>query len=458
MYTKMKNRIANLPILMVASYLFFSIFVFLISPMFPFADSGFLAIAYGIVAISCFCGGYLYYVRRVIDRDVQIELGTSKLDALIIIMSLQVIIYYIPQIRLAVSYYGLNLIEFFADIGQNYLNKDDFIDELSQAALGPFYTLVNILSFTQVAIFVIAPFRWNSISIFSKLAYVSAALIVVFFYITIGTMSGIFYVLMLSLCGWLASRQLDSLSSLEKIEVSSKKIAKMLFWTVISVLLFFVFMVYALSSRATRITVELPGFYDKQSLVYRILGQEYGDGFSLALAYVGHGWYGLNNSLDLDFVWTYGLSSSRAIADYYYRFAGIENPTIPLSYPVRQENFTGYPAFAYWHTIFPWLASDVTFPGALILTILFGIAYAKVWLAAIREGCLISATLFGLMSIGAFFMNANSQILDSKTLTLALFALCLMYPFRRSINRWILHDGPSAQPAMARLNNPVQWK
>ncbi len=197
-------------------------------------------------------------------------------------------------------------------------------------------------------------------------------------------------------------------------------------------------MVFNLSSRSERINVNLPLLYDDGSVIYRIFGHRIGDGIGLALAYISHGWYGLGKSFEVDFLWTQGLSFSRVLTSYYYRFAGIVSEPIPLSYPVRQENLTGYPPFSYWSTAFPWLASDFTFAGALILMALFGAFYAKMWVGAVREGCLVSVTLFGLLTIGALFLNANMQITDNKMLMLAFMALCCMYPFRGVINRAIM--------------------
>jgi hypothetical protein len=452
MSVKLRNRILNLPLLLVSSYLLLSLILFVFSPMFPYANYGVLATLYGLAAVGCFAIGYMFCVRHFEGRPARLELGTSKLDALIVAMSALTIIFYVPQIQMAFSHTGaVGILDVFSDIGQNYLRKDALIEELGDEALGPFYTIVNLISFTQVAVFVLPLFRWKDIGITARLAYFAALITQFYFFVTIGTMSGIFYAMMLSFSGWLAGRYLGSLSTPEATRLAVKKISRMLIACVVAGLVFFLFMVFTLSSRSSRITVDLPGFYEQDSIVYRVFGPEIGDGFGLALAYITNGWYGLSNSFNVDFVWTKGLSSSRVFTSYYYRFAGIVSEPIPLSYPVRQENITGYPPFAYWHTVFPWLASDFTFPGALILTALFAMCYAKIWINTIREGCLISATLFGLLSLAAFFMNANLQVLDNKQLTLALVGLCLMYPFRRGINAWLLHQPGSVVHVAGRL-------
>jgi hypothetical protein len=173
-------------------------------------------------------------------------------------------------------------------------------------------------------------------------------------------------------------------------------------------------------------------FYEQDSIVYKLLGERFGNAFCVALFYLYGGWYGLGNSLEMDFEWTQLHSFSRVLDSYLIRFFGESGGA--LSYPVRQEIITGYPAYAYWHSIFPWFASDFTFVGTLLITSIFGAVYGWTWVKSIREGCLVSTSLFCMLSIGALFINANSQILDSKPLTLALAGLLVLMPFRRIIS------------------------
>ncbi|MBV9122201.1 MAG: hypothetical protein JO112_02425, partial [Planctomycetes bacterium] len=53
-------------------------------------------------------------------------------------------------------------------------------------------------------------------------------------------------------------------------------------------------------------------------------------------------------------------------------------------YPARLECTTGYSAESYWHTIYPWLASDLTFPGALVFMGLMAYLLARAWSDSLR--------------------------------------------------------------------------
>lgn len=436
--TRDQVKIVNLPLFFVAMYLVVSIALFIISPMWPDADNRALTVFYGLAAVGSLVGGYFAYARRIAPVDAVIAGGTIRLNLLVIGICVIDILYYGPQIRLALAYYGYGIWDVFTDIGGNYLQKDALIEEIGQESLGTFYTIINLLSFAQVASFVVPVFKWRDLGLPARLAYVAAVLTTAYFFISIGTMSGVFYVFILSLCGFLAARYQGVLTDPVRVRRAVQGLRRIMLYGAGLAVAFFSFMVYNLSSRATRLTLDLPLLYDDNSIIYRVLGHRLGDGLGLALAYISHGWYGLGKSFEVDFFWTRGLSSSRVVTSYYYRFAGILNDPIPLSYPVRQENLTGFPPFVYWSTVFPWLASDFTWAGALVLTAVFGAFFAKCWLGAIREGCFVSVSMFGLLSIAALFMNANPQVLDNKQLTLALFGLCLLYPFRRAINRALL--------------------
>ncbi len=82
--------------------------------------------------------------------------------------------------------------------------------------------------------------------------------------------------------------------------------------------------------------------------------------------YWTQGYQGLSECLDLPFKWCYGLGHSTFLMRYAGVFAANHDYFLQRSYPYRLEAETGYDVSYYWHTIYPWLASDLTFPGALV--------------------------------------------------------------------------------------------
>ncbi|MDR5725835.1 MAG: hypothetical protein RB191_00035 [Terriglobia bacterium] len=357
------------------------------------------------------------------------------MNAIVIAMCVVNICYYLPQVRMAFDYYrSIGIGSPVADLGASYFAKDILMKQIGHAYMGPIFALMNLLSFTQCAAYAVAAFRWRSLFLWTKATVMLSAGITVLFYLAIGTMSGVFHTLVLCTTGWLAAVNRKALATPETLALADSRYGRLFAFAVATGLVFFSFIVLVLSSRAASLLINPLFLYRPDSLVYVVFGKNLGDGIGLASSYISQGWYGLSNTFAIDFHWTGGMSFSRIFADYYHRFFGPENAQPPLSYPLRQQYLTGYPAYRYWFTIFPWLASDFTFPGALLLSGLFGAIYGRMWIITVREGCLVSVSLFALLSIGVLFMNANSQILDDKSLFLALLGLLALYPIRYRIS------------------------
>jgi hypothetical protein len=432
---KHMRPIISLPLFLVNTYIGLSLALFLISPMFPEARNALWAVAYGAAAMLCFSVGYKQAANLALHSTRPTEAARSLLNAAILSMCLANLIAFLPMLWSAMSYYGFaSIFDIAADFGQNYRDKDKFIEELGYNNIGPLYTILNLASFTQVIPYVLFLFCWEKLNIVTIASIIISGLVILFFYISIGTMNGVFYLFIFTGLGWLAKRSHLMYHSGETTQSIKLQIRRILLVMGLLGGLFFVFMVIILSSRLERdINITLPLHYGYDAPIYSLLGRRLGDGFGMALAYISHGWYGLGNSLGMDFAWTEFRSFSRVLNSYVDRFSGIDTNIPPLAYPVRQESLTGYPAFAYWHTIFPWFASDFTFAGTLFIFSGFGAIYGWSWKKTVHEGCVIYASLFSLLTIGALFINANSQILDNKFLTLALIGIILLIPFRKKI-------------------------
>lgn len=144
--------------------------------------------------------------------------------------------------------------------------------------------------------------------------------------------------------------------------------------------------------------------------IFDFFGFDWGFPISMLLSgYMSGGYYGLSLSLQLPFVWTYGLGSS-----YVGAVLGERVLNLPYffeeGYAFRMEEAFGWPALSKWHTIFPWLASDFTFPGALIVMAVIAYIYAVSWIEAKKYANPLSVLMFCLINIMLVFVPANNQI------------------------------------------------
>jgi hypothetical protein len=127
--------------------------------------------------------------------------------------------------------------------------------------------------------------------------------------------------------------------------------------------------------------------------------------------YLTAGYYAVSLSLREPYVPMFGLGNSTFASRQFARFTGLEEfPN--RSYPVRIEKY-GWDSVGLWSTIYPWLASDVSFPGALILIYFIGRLFALSWLDTLGGTNPFAVVLFAQLVIMLFYFPANNQLLQS---------------------------------------------
>jgi hypothetical protein len=141
-----------------------------------------------------------------------------------------------------------------------------------------------------------------------------------------------------------------------------------------------------------------------EDAVFRIL-PEWGQSMYANFAqYLTEGYYGLSLCLMEDFQWTYGVGHSRILLEYLRDYANVD--LLRATYMGRAEATTGYVDGQRWHTILPPLASDVSFPGAIVLMGLFGYFFAVAARHALFGRDMFAVALFGKAWLLVFFTPA----------------------------------------------------
>ena len=99
------------------------------------------------------------------------------------------------------------------------------------------------------------------------------------------------------------------------------------------------------------------------------------DGFA---GYLTHGYFAVYLSLQHPFVPCYGVGNSMFLQRQVARITGDET-ILRCAYPVRIHE-SGLYATRYWTTVYPWIASDVTFPGTVLVLAAIGWLSGLVWM------------------------------------------------------------------------------
>jgi len=164
--------------------------------------------------------------------------------------------------------------------------------------------------------------------------------------------------------------------------------------------------------------------WDQTSIFFDVFGEKYGFAIGVFQFYFTNGLYGLSLCLQLPFEWTYFVGNSYSLSRVLEILSGDSLNIVEYSYPYRAGVELGWGADK-WHSLFAWLASDITFIGVLVLTLFFARFYAKLWIEAIRSSNPFSGPLFIYFSLGLVFSYANNQLMHTLESVIVLFCLLL---------------------------------
>lgn len=147
-------------------------------------------------------------------------------------------------------------------------------------------------------------------------------------------------------------------------------------------------------------------------------------------SYLTQGYYALYLCLKEPFVPMFGVGNSMFLTHQAARLTQDADIT-RLPYPARIEKY-GWNQLALWSSIYPWIASDVSFPGTIIVVFLIGRIFAISWLDTLDGTNPFAVALFAQFVVMLFYFPANNQLLQSgEGLTGFVGMLCLWGLTRR---------------------------
>ena len=174
---------------------------------------------------------------------------------------------------------------------------------------------------------------------------------------------------------------------------------------------------------------------DYSNWIYKLLPNSIADSITYLLSYLTQGYRGLALCLTLPFKWAYGMGSSFKLMTDVSRWFSIPLSMLEVSYPVRMEAAYNVGAYACWHTIFPWIASDFTFFGAIIVVSIFIYYWAKSWKEFLLHGSWISAVMFTQLTIFVLYIPCNNQLFQTRDSIVSTLAIFLMWYWFHGANR-----------------------
>ncbi|MGC4848787.1 hypothetical protein ACLQ3F_16220 [Micromonospora sp. DT15] len=301
-----------------------------------------------------------------------------------------------------------------------YLNKFTVYQQQTDAGrTNPIIQVLTLLGVLGTALVPLLVVYWRRMSSGLRLVGLVGIGVYSIFFLYIGTLKGLGDFVLMIAAGLLIASSRNPDRAAQRLKRRRA--------TVLVAIVFAIFCAYMMSNQADR--VDQFGTQDRvraNPTVERIAGEQVATGLAALVIYPTHGYLGLAYNLETPFAWSHGLGSTPAITSYGSQYLSIDAEEYP-AYPVRTEYRTGWPAGMYWSTIYPWLASDLTFPGTVLFMALLGWFFARIWREVNLSGGILPILIFVQICLLVAYIPANNQLGMSRPSVIGVATLLFLY-------------------------------
>lgn len=432
---------AYLPLKVSVAYLIGTYLLFVFGPFREQADNITLLSLFIFGATGLFAAGYHLSIMQS-RRYRNYGSGDRKVTPLIHTAIIASAIWFLVFSVASLGEYGAtsftDIIKAASNPSASYFAKFDVYAE--QTAKGRTSLPIQLTVLTGALYGTLIPltiYFWRGLGFGTRIFVIVSALSYVSYFVFIGTQKGVGDLLVMGVAALAAGMALPPKKSSAQEPSRSRRMTPKTSVGIIlvSVLLGLGFVGYMANNQGDRLQgLSIEGQFVPDPFLSSLFGEKFARGLAATSYYPTNGYIGLSRNLGVPFEWAGGLGGAPALASYKTQYFGGQDPK-DLSYPVRTEAATGWPAGLLWATVYPWLASDLTFPGAALFMALAGWFMARMWLGARVERDPLSLVIFCQMALFIAYVPANNQLMSSRYTAVGFMTLVGIYVVRRSISK-----------------------
>ena len=171
------------------------------------------------------------------------------------------------------------------------------------------------------------------------------------------------------------------------------------------------------------------GHINESNWMYKIIPDSVKMSLIQVINYISQGYCGLSLCLELPFVWSKGMGFSFKFMNDISNWFHIPVAQLANSYPVRMQAEFGVKAYSYWHTVFPWWASDFTWFGAILVVSVFVYYWGKSWRELRIFRSLPSVVLFSHLTLFVLYIPCNNQLFQTRESIVSTLVIALIWFF-----------------------------
>ena len=169
------------------------------------------------------------------------------------------------------------------------------------------------------------------------------------------------------------------------------------------------------------------------NLIYRLMPENVRSTGMFLVSYTTHGYKGLSLAMDHPFTPSYGLGFSPFVRHNVLRILGEsqnEQAVYANTYAGKTEA-DGWSTGLVWSTFFVNPASDITFPGTIVLMFVIGYLWSLAWRDALERDDVLAIVVFFYLSILVVYLSANNQIFEGGETTIGFTVVFSTWLVRR---------------------------
>lgn len=438
-YIKQQRSVLYFPMKLVQIYLGFIIVLYIFGPFKWPTRNAFLLYLFLFLAQILLFSGYRSSLNK---RNRPIKAPSTNYDKILlkylkVAISINLLFIILNTIRnTGLSFFSVStlfekVIRGLMNPGQQYRERF-FLNGYG----GPFLTYITVI---------LSPFLWmvlplslyyfKNINLFNKILTLVAFLFEAARWISIGTNKGIVDLIII-VCSILLIKILqDKYLDAHIVKLKPKN------RFIVYVLLFGLIMA-GISFFSNTINSRVGGVWGSESLavsaaplntdalLVRILPDFVKPTMIYVTSYLTQGYYGLSLALTEPFIPMFGIGNSMFLMDNCRSIFGVD--FYRYTYQTRLA-YLGWDPLVNWHSIYVWLANDVSFFGILPLLYLLGRFFGSICKDAVVNRNPIACVIFCLLLIMFFYFPLNNQILSYPTTFMAFWGLTLYWLFKRFI-------------------------
>lgn len=171
---------------------------------------------------------------------------------------------------------------------------------------------------------------------------------------------------------------------------------------------------------------------DRDNYLLRLIPKELHSAALSLDMYLTNGYQGLSYALQLPFKWCYGIGNNQFLISNFRDLFGVD--VSEISYLHRVEMAFPWAEAHNWHSLYTWLANDVSFFLVPIVFFAFGYIFCNAWVDSIRRLNPYAIVVFCLFLIRFAYTSANNQVTSSSFSFVAwYFALIMWYLSNRGV-------------------------